>query len=619
MKRCTLAFVLLALPYFSSPLIAQQMPSLAAQGAGYVLTIPYLEYVAAGNRVAYSATLASSDLRNFDLDATSVRSQSLIVSPVNAPQLTASASGFVLSLPYLDLAGSGRAYSARLNGSVPTRYVVDTTSVAEVSSGSLASPTNVKVAAVDEKSVGSSRFGSSTRLSVSWVAPAGYQVDHYEINGRESTMGTQVRSTAASGASSATLADLKSATTYAVTVKACRDAACSQYGSASANGTTAAEYWQLQGSGSTTAGLTRIVSDGNVRISATRIGSDAGTANAGRIQLYYGPRATTTQHLAVAQTNTSADAANASSYLAFASLTGRSGLISPSSGATTSSPVSQVATGQGVPLAVSMGGGVRLFFEATGGDGKTRIFSVDSKDGYLGQDFNAGSAATCSTAGDYAAGGGCAVTQAVGVEADGAAGNAKIVNARQHKVAWPTQSDWRWDGAAGTFMVFTTDQVSGCSTSNMNHGYAVWNGSAWQVQYDAATGCPKLFRSVQACLPMHLGEARYKMYCGDPSQTAGRVSGSSMPFLGPKRLIYADGASSGAARVDFEDWEAQSAARDVVFLWPSGEVLNDAAEGYIDDYHFLAPTGSLDLQVMYLAITNGTEIPFGSAALLLNP
>jgi hypothetical protein len=92
-----------------------------------------------------------------------------------------------------------------------------------------------------------------------------------------------------------------------------------------------------------------------------------------------------------------------------------------------------------------------------------------------------------------------------------------------------------------------------------------------------------------------------------------------MPFLGPKRLIYADGSSSGTARVDFEDWEPQSASRDVVFLWPSGEMLNDAAEGYIDDYHFLAPTGSLDLQVMYLAITNGTEIPFGAAALLLNP
>ena len=57
----------------------------------------------------------------------------------------------------------------------------------------------------------------------------------------------------------------------------------------------------------------------------------------------------------------------------------------------------------------------------------------------------------------------------------------------------------------------------------------------------------------------------------------------------------------------------------MVFLWPNGGKLNDGAEGYIDDYHFLAPTGILDLQVMYLAITNGTEVPFASAAVLLNP
>jgi hypothetical protein len=125
-------------------------------------------------------------------------------------------------------------------------------------------------------------------------------------------------------------------------------------------------------------------------------------------------------------------------------------------------PVATVATGQGVPLSAAMGGGVRLFFEATGGDGKTRIYWVDSKDGYLGQDFNGGSATTCSTTSDYSSGGGCALTLAVGVESDGTSGNAKITNARQNKVAWPTQTDWRWDGASGTFMVFTTDATSGC-------------------------------------------------------------------------------------------------------------------------------------------------------------
>lgn len=71
--------------------------------------------------------------------------------------------------------------------------------------------------------------------------------------------------------------------------------------------------------------------------------------------------------------------------------------------------------------------------------------------------------------------------------------------------------------------------------------------------------------------------------------------------------------------MDFEDWEAQSSARDVVFVWPNGDVLDAAAEGYIDDYHFLSPTGSLDLQVMYVTITDGAVVPFAAAAVLKNP
>ena len=131
-----------------------------------------------------------------------------------------------------------------------------------------------------------------------------------------------------------------------------------------------------------------------------------------------------------------------------------------------------------------------------------------------------------------------------------------------------------------------------------------------------------MFKSAQAALPMHLGGVRYKLYYGDPSVTTGKVlsSGPGLPFLGPKNLIYADGALSGnASTVDFEDWESQALARNVVFLWPNGDPLDDTAEGYIDDYHFLAPTGSLDLQVLYLSITNGTQTPFPAAAILLNP
>jgi hypothetical protein len=519
---------------------------------------------------------------------------------------------------YLDFATNnkklGQGEGFWVNKTVTATAATTTTTVATTTTTTLAPPSNLSVSNTGSQTVGSQTFYSSTKLNVSWTAP-GYSVDHYEITATESIQNTQVSTTSA--IASVTLSGLKAATSYGVTVKSCANSSCSQSATATAvTATTSSEYWQLQGSGATTAGLTRIVSDGNVRISATRIGSDAGTSTAGKIQLYYGPNGATSQlqALSTAITASAASSGTPSSYLSFTSSRATTGLISP---ATSAPAVQQIATGQGVPLSASLGSKVRLFFEAKGSDNKTRIYYLDSQDGYVGQDFNSGSPTTCSTTADYSSGGGCVPNVVIGVEGDSANANSKISNARQFKLGFPILSDWRWDGATGTFMVFTTDSVTGCSTSNMNHGYAVWSGTSWVVQYESS-GCPKLFKSAQAAFPMHLGGVRFKLYYGDPSVTTGKTG--SMPFLGPKKLIFADGAVSGSAgTVDFEDWESQTVARDVVFLWPNGEQFDSTAEGYIDDYHFLAPTASLDLQVMYLAITNGTEVPFGAAAILLNP
>jgi hypothetical protein len=481
-----------------------------------------------------------------------------------------------------------------------------------------AAPTGVTVSRVNTQTVGARQISSSTSLAVRWSATPADNAHHFEIAATEGVQGTSVVVTAAAAVTSINITGLKSNTEYAVVVKACANEACTASNAAAAViGSTDAEYWQLRGTGNRVDTLTKIVADGNARLSATRFGPDAG-AMANHIQLYYGPMGTgRTQNLAVATNTDAADAARPDTILSFTSRTGVSGLASPSS---TAPLVGTVATGQGVPLARSFGGGkVRLFFEATGSDNKSRVMWLDSQDGYFGLDFNAGSASTCSTTADYSTGGGCVPTVAIPVEGD-ANGNAKITNSRQFKLAWPTLDSPHWDGAAGTFMVFTSDRVQGCSNVQQNHGYAVWDGnSTWKVQY-AAGGCPKLFTSAQAAFPMHLGGVRYKMYYGDPSITTGKVSASSLPFLGPKKLIYADGRVNGTPElVDFEDWEAQTSAREVVFLWPNGDVMDASAEGYIDDYHFLAPTGTLDLQVMYLTITDGAIVPIAAAAILLNP
>jgi len=619
MRRFHILISLAALPGICN---AQSAPALVPGPQGFVLTVPYLEYVGAGSKLAFSATLTSSDLSTFIVDGGSVSSQSALDAAADSPTVAALNSGYRFALPRVGFSSGGttRYYSATLTSSDLSRFAVEVASVAEVTGpGSLAAPTGVTVSNVGPQSVGDSTIYSSTKLSVQWTSPGGYAIDHYEIAAAESIYGSRTTTTATGSESTKTLTGLKAATPYIVTIKACADSACSQSGSSSGvPGATSEEYWQLQGSGNSVSGLTKIVSDGNARISATRFGPEAGN-NASRIQLYYGPsvvQGSHTQQLATAVTSQATSSANAASYLSFTSMAGTTGLISPTTGTTL---VRQVATGQGVPLSEAMGGKVRLFFEATGSDEKTRIMYLDSQDGYTGRDFNSGTAETCSTTGDYQTGGGCAPTVAIGVDGDSSNANSKISNARQFKLGFPILNDWRWDGAAGTFMVFTTDRITGCSDYNMNHGYAVWDGSQWNVQYET-DGCPKLFRSAQAAFPMHLGEARYKLYFGDPSITTGKLTPGLLPFLGPKKLIYGDARGTGSPTdVDFEDWESTASARNVVFVWPNGDPLDAGAEGYIDDYHFLAPTGSLDLQVMYLAITDGTTTPIGAAAVLLNP
>lgn len=481
-----------------------------------------------------------------------------------------------------------------------------------------AAPGDVRVARTGAVTVGSRQIFSSSQLAVTWVPGAGDPTHHFEIVGRETAQGTEVRASASASATAVTLTGLKALTTYVVTVRACANEACSTSSvSASASAETDTEYWQLQGTGNTVARLTTIVSDGNARLSATRFGPDAG-AMANRVQLYYGPMhsaGSRQAQLSAGVASAEATAANTDSFLTFTSRAGSSGLIAPTTNTTL---IAGMATGQGVPVARDKGGFVRLFFEAQGADGRTRAMWIDSKDGYYGLDFNAGAASTCSTAADYSPGGGCEPTVAIAVDGD-IGGNSRITHSRQFKVAWPTLDSPHWDMAVGSFMVFTSDRVTGCSDYQQNHGYAVWDGTKWVVQY-RDNGCPKLFTSAQAAFPFHSGGARYRLYYGDPSITDGRATSGNLPFLGPKKLIYADGGVSGSASVvDFEDWEAQTSARDVVFLWPNGDQMDARAEGYIDDYHFLTPTGDPNLQVMYITITDGAIAPIAVAAILLNP
>ncbi len=524
---------------------------------------------------------------------------------------TATASSGVATFSTVGITGtSGTAYTLTYaSGSLTsaTQSITPTSASGAV--------TGLAVATVAAATVAGTAYASSTKLHVTWSAPTtGTAPTRYDVSWTD--QGTSARQTTSVTATNVSLTDLKSQTTYKVEVTACTTTACASGTPPFVSTETPIEVWHLQGTGNTVAGLTKIVSDGNVKLHVMRYGTDAPGGLAGKLQLYYGPMPSHPPRLIVGTISAAAVQATTSTWLSFTSLDNSSGLISPAVAATL---VKEVATGMAVPLSASLGSKVRLFFEAIGADGKTRILYVDSQDGYVGVDFNSGAPTTCSTTTEYTSGGACAPTVVIGVEGDATNSNPRISNARQFKLGYPTLTDWRWDGTAGTFMVFTIDAIAGCATGFANHGYAVWSGTAWTVQYVSTGGCPKLFNSAQAMYPVHLGGVRYKAYYGNPSDITGKGTGL-LPFLGPKMLIYADGALTGTAtRVDFEDWEGVSAGRRVTFLWPDGSTLNATANGYIDDFSIMAPTANLAWQVYYVAITDGVVQPFTSAALLINP
>lgn len=496
-----------------------------------------------------------------------------------------------------------------------TCTVLPTTCVAVVLDG----PSAVTVNTTGAQTVGGNSFASSSKLVVAWTAPA-YTVDHYVITATEALKSTSVSAT--STTVTATLTTLKAATAYSVVVKACKDAACTQAGSATAvSGTTSQEYWQMQGtSGATADAVARVTSDSNTLNYALVYGDWAEASLRGKIRYYYNPSADAEKGLKTALSQSVASA-TASSVTSFDTLTGY-GLVRGSTAVTQSSGL---GASIGQAIAIPYNGKVRLMFEAEGIDKKNRIYQLDSVDGYVGVDFNPGSATVCNIeSGHMVNGGACAPSIALGLSGDGFASTG-VSAFRQMKLLYPTQTSWVWDGSAKTPMIVTMDLNSATASScgakyKFTQGWALWDGTKWALQYNTAGTCPKLFDGMQAPAPIHLGDGRYKLYF---SNNVTPTTQQTFDFNNkPVKLMY---GTAAAGLITFEDFETMEQAREVNFLWPDGSLMalfttaSAGAETKLDDYTVFAPTGSLDTQVMYANFSGGSKGPFTATAILLNP
>jgi hypothetical protein len=159
-------------------------------------------------------------------------------------------------------------------------------------------------------------------------------------------------------------------------------------------------------------------------------------------------------------------------------------------------------------------------------------------------------------------------------------------------------------------MIITGADACGVTTNGLF--MAIWDGATWQVE--KADGCATpLVPSGHGPVPVHLGDARYKLYYED--ETNGHAEK-------PLKLLFTDGADAGDAEaVDFADWESSDAGRDVHFLWPDGTLLGANEESGLGDHMILVP----DDEVMYLNLGGFDNSDWNKPsaglgmALLLNP
>lgn len=472
-------------------------------------------------------------------------------------------------------------------------------------------------------------YSSSSSLTVTWRSPDAL-VSRYVLVLREARSS---RETVVGGdRTGTTLIDLKAGTTYIATLRACLQDDCAAFVDAdsAAQGSTSEEYWRVNGWGRGFANADRLVDDGNVGSHAFVYGPWAGPSLAGKIQLYYTPMQREEKGAKIgeqiADTVISVDDAarfrGVSGYgllrLCQPPPPGQPSLPDPQCTAA-GNLATTLALFQAVPLTPEAGGLVRLYFEAQGSDGRTRILHLDSQDGYVGRDFHRGAATRCGSLSDFAPGGACEPALDIGVASDGDRGFPGLESARQFKIAYPTRDGGAWDLAPGTFMLFTTEWRSGrCSTFGHNQAFAVWNGARWTVE-DAGGGCPKILRGVQAPAPVHLGGARYKLYFNRHRTPGG--PGNPLTDVKPMQMIYADGAATGdASIVEFEDWEQIDAAREIHYVFADGTPLTEAEESRLDDYVMLAPTSDPAVLIMYSNMSaTGTTPPFIGSAVLINP
>ncbi|MBF0220130.1 MAG: fibronectin type III domain-containing protein [Gammaproteobacteria bacterium] len=453
----------------------------------------------------------------------------------------------------------------------------------------------ITLTTVDAQKVGSSDFASSTQLQASWQPPTTATALKLQVveNGNSHTVGPFAATTA-----SYTLTNLKAATPYQVTLLGCQESSCSSTTAATdlATAQTSEEFWQIQG-GNSYETATQAVDNGSTLSYTYRYEEAAGSSYAGRSIYYFNPARTATLSggMRIALSDSSASDVAALSHFTLT----EGGLVNPCSDGNgpddtkcnTPDYPYVIQAFQAVPLT---SGFVKLFFEAHSAmdaDSTSRIYTLDSQDGYVGIDFDKDLDSSLCEGSDFAAGGSCELTLAIGADGDQPA-DSGLKHARQFKIGYPMLDSSIWDEAAGTFMVITA--ADSCEQTQNGLFLAHYEGNnQWQVAQES--GCAKmLVRYAHGPVITYLGDGRYKVYYEYETDSQGNMSREEKPL----RMIYVDSGSDN--RADIDEFEAEEIARNVNFLWADGTLLSKEEEMGLGDHVILTPSKDLQKQYMYM-------------------
>ena len=463
-------------------------------------------------------------------------------------------------------------------------------------------------------------YGSSTKLTISWTTSG--KVSKIVYSEVAPGQGPTHELAIDNSITSIVLANLKSSTTYQVDIQSC-DSTC--ISKAVASGTTEEEYWQVQGQ-STCTGNQACVD------SATIVLEDSATAayaikypSENKTTLYTNkkPLSSSGPMKAFAQNSGGTEL---SDFLSFEWVDGPYIHTCDRHQEDCSDVEINMATYQIVPLANEEA--TLLVFEGmtfeertlpdgeTGFKQTTQLYQMKSYDGYTGLDFNYDENSAICDFDDLRQGASC--NYELLLSADDESGLKQV---RQTKIAYPVLEDIYWKENLGTFMAITGQDNCGQTDDGIFMG--ILSDTGWETVKE--DGCPRpLFTHGHGPIVVHMGQNQYKLYAETYELEPGE-SYSITEVTKPLQLIYADGSLTDSSNVEISDFEDESLAREVNFLWANGQPVSPAYESGFGDHMIFLPTSNLNHQIMFLNLNgfDNTDVPNGSpgigVAVLLNP